>query len=199
MDAGLDIGQRAVGRAIRRLVNYSLIQMDFNGAYQLTADGRRAHQQVLEADGSVTPSTTHVPDTAKSPRVTRRLTVVMPPSIVSEQPTALYIGVNPPNANEPRLSSMAHVALRLSGIGGDLSASDITVEIPANDAAAPVKVLLTARPKIGKVRVRIDSFQIVDLDRIEAAGAMYFDLPVVAHQTPEGATRKAVGIDLTLG
>ena len=50
MDENLDIGTRAVGRAIRRLVNYSLIQMDFNSSYQLTGDGRRAYQQLAESE-----------------------------------------------------------------------------------------------------------------------------------------------------
>ncbi len=214
MDAGLDIGQRSVGRAIRRLVNYSLIQMDFNGAYQLTNDGRRAHQQVIEADfassgttadSATFASATNATATAKSSvsatktaRLKRRLTVVMPPAVVSGQPTPLYIGVNPPNDGDLHMLNVAHLELRLSGVGADLSAAQVSIEVPAHGAAAPVKVIVTAHPQVGKVRVRIDAFQMIDLDRIEEAGAMYFDLPVVTHSTPEGSTRKAVGIDLAL-
>jgi len=79
MESALDLSSRAIGRAIRRLVNYSLIQMDYNGAYQLTGDGRRAFEQLSEQDRRTPQGVTAVPGAA---RVIRRLTIVLPPSAI---------------------------------------------------------------------------------------------------------------------
>ncbi len=198
MDDGLDIGSRAIGRAIRRLVNYSLIQMDFNGAYQLTGDGRRAYQQLAETEAAM-PAAAQPRQAATSSKVTRRLTVVLPQSVVGSQPVSLYIGINPPAGGDTLLTQAAHVELRLSATGADLSNANVALDVPPDKAADPAKVTLAVRQAAGAVRVRIDAFQSVDIDRIELAGGMYFDIPVLAHAASAEATRRAVGVDLTLG
>src|SRR5579864_5433326 len=118
MEMALNLSPRAIGRAIRRLVNYSLIQMDYNGSYQLTGDGRRAFEQLADHE-------THAPQAEAAPAetsvasVTRRLTVVLPPNAIGAHPVTLYIGVNPSSADSV-LSHPAQVELRLGAIGGTL-------------------------------------------------------------------------------
>jgi hypothetical protein len=195
MEAGLDIGARAVGRAIRRLVNYSLIQMDFNGAYQLTTDGRRAYQQLADLDARTPGTTSSARDTAQ---ITRRLTVVLPHAASDAQPVTLFIGVNPANNTVPHLENNAQLELRLSVIGGTLSQGSLSLDVPPDRAAAPVAVTVTAQPNARTMRVRVDAFQVIDTDRVDPAGDMYFDIPVRSQLSPTDATRRAVGTDLAL-
>lgn len=190
---GLDIGPRAVGKAIRRLVNFSLIQMDVHGTYQLTGDGRRAYQQLADNESA----SAEQPTEHEAPKIMRRLTVVLPQMLINGQTSALYIGVNPPAANTPTHAQSATLELRLSAVGGKFSAANVALEVPPDRAADPIKVMLAAaasRP----VRVRIDAFQSFDIDRIEPIGGMYFDIPVVTRPVSEEATRRAVGVDLAL-
>ena len=195
MEAGLDIGARAVGRAIRRLVNYSLIQMDFNGAYQLTTDGRRAYQQMADLEARTPSTESHSQANAQ---ITRRLTVVLPHAATETKPVTLYIGVNPANGTAPHLKNNTQLELRLSVIGGTLSQGSLSLDVPPDRAAAPVAVTVTAQPNTRTMRVRVDAFQVVDADRVDPAGDMYFDIPVKHQLSPADATRRAVGTDLAL-
>ena len=195
MEAGLDIGARAVGRAIRRLVNYSLIQMDFNGAYQLTTDGRRAYQQMTDMEARA-PST--VSTGPSSAQITRRLTVVVPHAASETQPVTLFIGVNPANGTAPHLNTNTQLELRLSVIGGTLSQGSLSLDVPPERAAAPVAITVMAQPNARTMRVRVDAFQVIDADRVDPAGDMYFDIPVRNKSTPADSTRRAVGTDLAL-
>ena len=195
MESGLDIGARAVGRAIRRLVNYSLIQMDFNGAYQLTTDGRRAYQQLADKEVRSASST---PAARSVSQITRRLTIVLPHVASDAQPVTLFIGVNPANNTAPHLADSAQVELRLSVIGGTLSQASLSLEVPPAQAAAPVAVTVTAQPNVRTVRIRIDAFQVIDTDRVDPVGDMYFDIPVRPVANTGDSTRRAVGTDLAL-
>jgi len=39
---------------------------------------------------------------------------------------------------------------------------------------------------------------VLDMDRVDPAGDMYFDIPVRSQLSPSDATRRAVGTDLAL-
>jgi hypothetical protein len=196
MESALDLSPRAIGRAIRRLVNYSLIQMDYNGAYQLTGDGRRAYEQMAD-QAPRTSSEQSVASEAATAHAIRRLTIVLPHNAIGAQPVTLYIGVNPASGN-PVLSHHALVELRLGVIGGTLSTNSVSLDVPPDRAATPTTVTVTAQPAARKVRVRVDAFQMHDVDRADEVGNMYFDIPVHAQTIAEGSTRRAVGTDLTL-
>ncbi|MHB8628005.1 MAG: hypothetical protein ACYDBJ_05895 [Aggregatilineales bacterium] len=196
MESALDLSPRAIGRAIRRLVNYSLIQMDYNGSYQLTSDGRRAYEQMADQEKRA-PERQSSAAAGVSAHVTRRLTIVLPHNAIGAQPVTMYIGVNPASGN-PVLSHHAQVELRLGVIGGTLSTNSVSLDVPPDRAANPTTITVTAQPAVRKVRVRIDAFQIHDVDRADEVGNMYFDIPVHVQAAPEGSTRRAVGTDLIL-
>ena len=198
MESALDLSPRAIGRAIRRLVNYSLIQMDYNGAYQLTGDGRRAYEQIPDHEKNIPERQPVVQDIKPGHTATiRRLTVVLPHNAIGAQPVTLYIGINPASS-PPTLSHQAQVELRLDAIGGMLSATKVSISVPPDRAASPTIVTLTAQPTARKIRVRIDAFQLREDDRVDAVGNMYFDIPVHNQAAADGSTRRAVGTDLTL-
>jgi hypothetical protein len=196
METALALSPRAIGRAIRRLVNYSLIQMDYNGAYQLTGDGRRAYEQMVDQEARA-PAAATASAAIGEAHVIRRLTVVLPPNATSTQPVTMYIGINPSTDN-PVLPHPAQVELRLDAVGGTLSTDKVSLNVPPQRAATPTTVTVTAQPTARKVRVRVDAFQIRDIDRVDEVGNMYFDIPVQAQPSMDGATRRAVGTDLML-
>jgi hypothetical protein len=127
----------------------------------------------------------------------RRLTVVLPPSAIGAQPVTMYIGVNP-SSGDSILPQPAQVELRLGVIGGTLSTDKVSLSVPPERAATPTTVTVTAQPSARKVRVRVDAFQIRDIDRVEEVGNMYFDIPVHVQAASDGSTRRAVGTDLVL-
>ena len=67
MEHHLDLSERSLGRAIRRLVSYHLIQLDYNGAYQLTSRGRTIFQQLQAADPASPPASMAIPDSSSVP------------------------------------------------------------------------------------------------------------------------------------
>ena len=195
MEAGLSLSSRAVGRAIRRLVNYSLIQMDYNGAYQLTGDGRRAYEQLSQQDARA-PQAQSATSSPGKVHIVRRLTVVLP-HIIGAQPVTLYFGVNPSSGGS-LLPHTAQIELRLGAIGGTLSTNKVSINVPPDGAATPTPVVVTPQPEARAIRVQVDAFQIHDVDRVDEVGNMYFDIPVHSQPHAAGATRRAVGTDLTL-
>jgi hypothetical protein len=194
-ESGLSI--RLIGKAVRRLINAGYLAMNTaNNLYDLTTEGKKAAQEIAEYDvaegGEQTES---APPTEVFPR---RLTVVLPRAIPGGQASDLFFGINPPQGEGPMLPNVAHVDLKLSAVNGSLSSSVISLEIPPDRAATPVRILLTPA-QVGKpCRVRVDVFQSLDVTVIESLGGMYFDVPVAAQSSPTDATSRAVGMDLSL-
>ncbi|PJF36459.1 MAG: hypothetical protein CUN49_05335 [Candidatus Thermofonsia Clade 1 bacterium] len=192
---GAQLSARLVGRAIRRLVNFRLVQFH-SDRYALTSDGQIAAQQLLEYDAALAAKSG---GRAELPRVPRRLTVVMPRVLRANTPADLFVGVNPPTANMPLLPQPAHITLRVSALGGTLSLAEFALEVPVDKAAVPAKLSLTPDQAGRAVRVRIDAFQAVDADQLqfEPLGGMYFDVRVSMDATQDSALR-AVGMDMLL-
>ncbi|MFN7209155.1 MAG: hypothetical protein ACK4P1_02025 [Aggregatilineales bacterium] len=195
IEQGAQLSERLVRRAIRRLVNYRLIQFA-RDKYELTSDGEIAAHQLAEYDAAMA---TNSGGRAEPPRVPRRLTVVMPRALSANAPTDLFVGVNPPSANTPLLPQPAHLTLRASAIGGALSSAEFSLIVPIDKAAIPAKLSLTPDQAGRAVRVRIDAFQAIDPDQLqfEPLGGMYFDVRVSMDTTPDNALR-AVGMDILL-
>src|SRR4051794_16867573 len=100
--AGTKLAGRVIGKAIRRLVNYDYIALGADAKYQLTTDGKIAVQQIAEHDAASARGGMDKPQ-QDTPKVPRRLAVVLPRTLVAGRPADLYIGVNPP-AGDNKLS-----------------------------------------------------------------------------------------------
>jgi hypothetical protein len=196
IESGTGIAARTIGKAIRRLVNYDYILLGASGAYQLTTDGTLAVKQLAEYDAAVA-AAGGLPQKKETPKVQRRLTVVLPRSLGAGRQTDIYIGVNPPTDNN-KLPGNAHVELKLSAVNGSLSAGNIALEIPPDRAAQPGKVSLTPAQPGRAVRLRVDAFQAFEFDSMEPLGGMYFDIQVSMDSTPKDSSTRAVGMDLLL-
>lgn len=194
MESGTGLSARLVGRAIRRLVNFDQIEMR-DGLYSLTTDGTITARQLLDYEAALRAEES---GQAIVSTYLRRLTVVMPRVMRANTPADMFIGVNPPSAGAALLPEDAQVDLRISAAGGVLSIFQLSLLIPPDKAAVPGRVSLTPAQPGRPVRVRVDAFQLIDLDEAHPLGGMYFDVRVPTQPDPDERTVRAVGMDLML-
>jgi len=196
MEEHSGLSARLIGKSIRRLINYDYIIMNVRDEYELTTEGKVAVQELAVHDAGANSDETL--RTRPGQVIQRRLTVVIPRSFVVNRPTDMYFGVNPPTPDNPTLADSVQVELRISSVGGKLSGSNVSLEIPPDRAAAPGKLTLTPTQLGKNVRVRVDAFQSVDITTLEPLGGMYFDVTVSTEVEPGDSTSRAVGMDLML-
>ncbi len=214
LETGTGLGNRTVGRAIRRLVTADYIFLAPTDAYQLTSDGQIAVEQIAEYDRqtqgtapaprhsgplSPVPAPTPASAVAAAPAasVQRRLTAVLPRRLIAGRATDVFIGINPP-ANSGPLPVATQIELKLSAVGATVSPARLMLEVPPDKAAIPARFNLTPAQPGRAVRVRVDAFQNLDADHLEPLGGMYFDAPVDRESTPSAAETRAVGMDIML-
>jgi hypothetical protein len=196
MEEQSGLSARLIGKSIRRLINYDYIVMNVHGQYELTTDGKVAVQELAVHDAGADSDVTL--RTRPGQVIPRRLTVVIPRTFIVNRPTDMYFGVNPPTPENPTMSDSVQIELRISSIGGKLSGSNVSLDVPPDRAAAPGKLSLTPT-QLGKmIRVRVDAFQSVDITTLEPLGGMYFDVPVATDADPIDSTSRAVGMDLMI-
>ncbi|HVO42089.1 MAG TPA: hypothetical protein VMT34_05690 [Aggregatilineales bacterium] len=191
LELGTGLSNRAIGKVIRRLINANFIRMDPSGAYELTSDGKVAAQQIADYDASGGIST----PMKEIPRFKRRLSVVMPRTLVAGEPAAVYIGVNPPAVGDMHLSGTVHLDIKLNAVGGVFTPTHVSIDVPPDKAAVPGKVNLTPYSGSQGVRLRIDSFQTFGLDSAEPLEKIYFDVRVEAAPSTQNMAK---GVDLML-
>jgi hypothetical protein len=196
IEAGAGLHTRLVGRAIRRLVNYDQIEMPArrSGTYVLTEDGRITARQLLEYEAAQ--HSAGKQDGVAAKVYLRRLTVVVPRALRADVPSVIYVGVNPPTSGDPVLPEAAQLSLRLSAVGGALSAQQLSLSVPPDKAAAPSRLNLVPAQAGRPVRVRMDAYQLIDLDEAHPLGGMYFDVKAPLTPDPDDKSVRAVGIDL---
>lgn len=196
LESKAGLSSRLVGKAIRRLVNFDYIEM-VGSTYQLTTDGKLASRDLAQYDAQMG-NTSSKPKQAAMKKIQRHLSVVMPRVFNIGNAADLYIGVNPPGAEDERLPGNVKLELRVSAVGGTLSPANLSIDVPPNKAATPGKVQLTPAEDTQIIRVHVDAFQTVDEDSIEPLGGMYFDVRVSPSNMKQDSTLRAVGIDVWL-
>jgi hypothetical protein len=194
LEAGTGLSNRVVGRAIRRLVNFDQIELQ-GRVYHLTDDGRITANQLVEYEAALTaePSAAGTAPTA----VIRRLVVVLPRAFAANVPTAMIIGVNAAQAGDSPLPTATRVVLQVSAVGGTLSLYRLLLEVPALNAASPVRVSLTPATPGRSVRIRLDAIQETG-EHSEPLGGMYFDVKVPLTADSLDSAVRAVGMNLWL-
>lgn len=189
----LQMHERLVLRAIRRLVNYNLIGMDAAGAYVATSEGRRAYQALIEADGLPKPAPVEQPKL----RVNRRLTAVVPGTVVTGQHGAIYIGVDPIEKGVLPLPGPVTVDLKLRALGAQISMTMASLVVPPEAAPAPLRVTFLPNVTDKPIRLIIDAYQAFQIAELAPAGNMYVDIPVSAPDVPE-RPKRAVAMTIAL-
>lgn len=193
MESDSGMHPRMIGKAIRRLINGDYLTLDKpSGNYSLTDDGWLAAELIAQhlAEGGNTAGDADVP------RVQRKLSIIGPRSTVAGLPTLMTIVANPPDSAGSGAPS--EVILRLSATGGSLSASTLTLHIPMDAPSAPMTFNVVPDFNTPGLRIRVDAFQQLDLDRIEPLEAIYFDTPIHAQPETQDRTLRAVGLNMAL-
>jgi len=209
---GAGLTERSFGKAIRRLVTRSCVEMPARGYYVLTALGQQLARELgvapVDPPGeSVADSEPHPvaetgatdppPVAATGPNTLRRLSVVVPVELVIGAPAVLRVGFDPLRGDQMPPDGTARVIVRLSAPGCDVSPAERPLEVPAGDPVGPVTFRLTPHEE-GMIRVRVQVFQVIDDLAIRLAGGMYFDRHVAGFPTPDSAEFQALAADIAL-
>lgn len=175
MEADSGMSARLIGKAIRRLVNGDYIDVK-GGIYNLTDDGHMAADLIAEHDRDGGNKTVQTSDAV---RTARKLAIVGPRTYRPGVSNTFTVIANPPDSTTSSSpTSATEVVLRLNATGGSLDTSTVTLQVPPNAASLPAKFNVTPAPGTPGVRIRVDAYQHLDLDRVEKLDAIYFDAPV---------------------
>jgi hypothetical protein len=190
IEAGLGMSERVVLKSIRRLINFNLIQFDDVKGYSCTSEGKIAYAALLEIDKA--PKDTS--QQASDPKILRRLTAVTPAALIPGQPTAFFIGIDPPNGQISLLEPIT-LDLKIQALGGTVQPLTASLTIPPDKAAAPARLTVTANVSDKPVRIKVDAYQAFQIAELKVAGRLFFDIPV-SQSTATG--RRAVAADVEL-
>lgn len=190
----LGVGAVTFGKAIRRLVTKSYVQMDSAESYRLTDAGRRAAEELLSYDSATGGGGKK--QGGRSVEIPAQLVVVAPQPLVAGQQAEITVGATLNDALDAEdLGGGADLLVRLSAVNANPSqtqdATLILGETPQRHSFT-----LTPQPYTA-MRVRVEVYQMMpDGEEVAPCGGMYVDLPIVA-QAPAGQ-RTAYGATLAL-
>jgi hypothetical protein len=174
----LDMSDRRFGKAIKRLVTRSYVQMNSDYAYFLTQKGIDAAEELaaFDAGGGSKQST-------NENKVMRRLLVAMPRQLTAGKTTDLHVGIE--SANGSSLATPADIVMRVSAVHALLSGNDDEI-MKLSDAAMTQTLQLTPE-MYTEVRVKIQIFQIApNGEDINMCGGLYVDVDVNTSDSQDG-------------
>ena len=190
----LGVGSVTFGKAIRRLVTKSYVQMDSAESYRLTDAGRRAAEELLDYDaeyGGVSSSHEDV-----NTDIAARLILVAPTPLVAGRKAEIMIGASLEDEDADGLNSGADLLVRLSAINADPSQTQ-DASLMLGGAPQSHAFSLTPQPYTA-MRVRVEVYQMMpDDEEVVSCGGLYVDLPVTAQASPVGQPA-AYGAPLSL-
>lgn len=166
----LDMTERRFGKAIKRLVTRSYVQMNSDYEYFLTQSGEDAAEELDDyyADGG---GQSKVSDN----KISRRLHVALPRQLSAGHTTPLYVGIEADISAS--LSTPADIVLRVSAINGLLN-DDSDAMLKLNNQALVQNLELTPA-MFSQVRLKVQVFQIAaNGEDIEVSGGLYVDVDV---------------------
>jgi hypothetical protein len=216
---GTGLSERMFGKAIRRLVTRSYVEMPEQGLYVVATKGEPLVQQLREYDGTGEPGdsgdtptiTDHGPaeipagsaTSGSTPSTTgpagheRRLSVVINRELVISSTAVLMAGFDAPAGDSLPLAEPARVVLRVSAPDCDLSPAERPLEVEPDTGAGPARFELTPRRE-GRVRIKVEVLQLVAADTIHRLGGMFFDLNVAGFPTPKNAELQTLSTSVAL-
>lgn len=166
----LDMSDRRFGKAIKRLVTRSYVQMNSDYQYFLAQKGISAAEELAAFDAAG--GAQRVVNTNK---VMRRLLVALPRQLTAGQTTDVQIGIESDASNS--LATPADIVVRVSAIHALLSGSNDEIMKLNNDVITQTMQLT---PEMyTQVRVKIQIFQIApNGEDITMCGGLYVDTTV---------------------
>jgi DNA-binding MarR family transcriptional regulator len=219
---GTGLSERALRKAIRRLVTRYYADMPDQDFYRLTKKGKEAAGELREYDDEDVPAAVEAhaaqaPDDADDemtdddvdidvgidvdvdgPRHARRMSVLVPKEFVIRSAVTLRAGFDAPAADDPvPLKETGRVILRLSAPGCDVEPVERPLDVAVDGPAGPVSFRVTPRIE-GPARIKIEGYQFVSLKDIRPIGRVFFELNVAGFPTPDSGEVKALGAEMRL-
>lgn len=170
----LELSERAFGKAIRRLVTQSYVQMDAEAVYRLTDNGRRAADELVEYETTIGESVTGA-HTTKDFAITGRVVLAIPELLTDARPVELYVGAA--LDSDSSLQGATDILVRISALNAEPGHTQDAVLTLLDQ---PVRQTFTITPQgFNKVRVRVQVYQLLgDGEEIVPCGGFHADLPV---------------------
>lgn len=170
LEDGTGLSERSLGKAVKRLVTRNFLSMDAARFYHLTAKGSQAIELLAtgefdrgnEADNLET--------------VTYDLCAVVPAQMSSGRATPCRVGIHP--AEGESLDTPAEVYLQISSDNARVNPGSVTIRVSPTQPMQSANISIIAGIEEGQTRIRIEAFQLFEMDEPKDAGGMYFDVNV---------------------
>ncbi len=170
LEKGTGLSERSLGKAVKRLVTRNFMAMDAARFYHLTPKGTQAIELLAtgEFDG------TNDDDSLET--VTYDLCAIVPNELVSGKAAEWQVGIHP--AEGETIDSPAEVYLQISAENANVRPGTVTINTSPTQPMKSANLTIIANAPQGYVRVRIEAFQLFEMDEPGDAGGMYFDIPI---------------------
>lgn len=166
----LDMSDRRFGKAIKRLVTRSYVQMNSDYEYFLTQKGTEAADELNAFDAAGGTS-----DDVNDNKIMRRLLLALPRELTAGQTADLYVGIE--DDSEQLLASPADVVMRVSALNAELTGGDDEIVKLNNDKLT--KSLQITPEMYTQVRVKVQVMQLApNGEDITVCGGLYVDVNV---------------------
>ncbi len=191
----LDLSDRRFNKAIRRLVTKGYVQMDGDGIYRLTEQGRDSVEELNEydGDGGSDEEDDDSPFAATVDTVSRRLIIAMPGTLTAQHPTDIVVGFDEPEGD--MLTDAVDLVLRVSVVnGGPEKAEDTLMKLFNNSGFEKVTITPGA---FTQARVRVEVLQLDNFSGdISELGGLYVDAQVSGGEIDDNVV--AYGADIAI-
>lgn len=171
---GTDLSDRGFGKAIRRLVTKGYLTLDGEQRYRLTDSGQRAVDDFRRANAA----SPEMFRRRKSEEITleRRLIVALPRTVVADEAARVYVGF-PEALPALELEEPLNVLLRINVVNGKPESTREYGFLLDSDSSKQEIEITPGR--YTQARLRVQVFQVDDVDEARLAGGLYVDLDVL--------------------
>jgi hypothetical protein len=167
---GTGLSDRAAGKSVKRLVTRFFMHMDESRVYHLTPKGEQSNM-LLASDANLLGD-----DDPDAETIAYDLCAVVPQQIIGGVSVPWVIGVSPLGNDTPEYPT--ELVLILSADNGTISPDRATLNVSGNIVDDFAELTLTADGSEEAIRIRVEAYQLLELDEPNTAGGMYFDVPV---------------------
>ncbi len=166
---GLGMSERSFSKGIKRLVTKSYMAMDEARYYRVTQKGYQAIEDIANYDATApADSGKHYATLAYD------LCAVVPLPSTFNQSSRWLLGIEPDSMEMEALSEPTPILLRLTADGGDVSPAELTLTVTPEAPSQFAELSLTAHQT--PMRLRIEVFQLMEMNEPYVSGGMYFDV-----------------------
>ncbi|GIK62710.1 MAG: hypothetical protein BroJett018_05040 [Chloroflexota bacterium] len=170
---GLGMSERSFSKGIKRLVTKSYMAMDEARYYRVTQKGYQAIEDINAYDA------TAPADAGKHYAVLAYdLCAVVPLPRAINQSARWLLGLEPDPMEMETISEPTPILLRVSANGGEVSPAELTLTLTPETPSQFAELNLTAYQT--PMRLRVEVFQLMEMNEPYVSGGMYFDVEVSA-------------------